>query len=145
MRSQKVLVVCLTIIICFLSILLAWTSWVRRQELKDVAHGKRLVEAMYEFNDILELNDKQNLVRSLVTEDVFKEIGLDYNDNGLNTYLKFEGGPCYVVVEDMGSGYVIYSVENKGVTRTRKFVLFYTVNDAGKIDWVREGELYDFG
>lgn len=124
---------------------LALYSWNHMQAYKDMEKGKQLVEAMYQFNDLLELDDKQSLVEEMVTEEVFRQIGLDYNDNGLNKYLKLHGGPSFVIFEEVGTGYVIYSLENSNVTESRKFVLFYSLDDAGKIDWVREGELYDFG
>lgn len=141
-RNSLVITLCITTLI--LSITAYKISEQRKGLISDIETGKSLVEALYEYNDLMELQMNQETVKDLVTPEVFNQINIDADDRGLRVYLKFKGGPTKVDIQEVGRDYVIYGIVNDHIEEYRSFVLFYSLGDNGKINWIRESEVHDF-
>lgn len=106
--------------------------------------GKNVVKMLYEFRSVDSLEFQMSALKNVTTEDVYNQLTVDNEERLLNTYLKFNEEASKVVVEKATDSYVIYSLDCKTIDSTRKFIFMFSVNDDGKICWVRECELIDF-
>lgn len=115
------------------------------QKLEGMKTAERVIKLMYEFDsydDVYESNMKE--LKTLTTEDIYKEITVENVDRALTTYLKFKGHSSKVEIIDITDNYVMYSLDTESITQTRKFCMFYHTNWLGRIDKMQEAELRDF-
>lgn len=106
--------------------------------------GVIAVESMYDFGSTNELDDNMEVLKTIMTPEVYERLTIDRTDRVLSVYLKFNNNPTKVLVEKSTGDYVIYSLKTESISSTRKFVFFYSINEKGKIDYVREAEIVDF-
>lgn len=109
---------------------------------KDI--GLIAVNSLYDFSNLAELDDNMDVLRSVTTDKVYEMLTIDRTDRALSVYLKFNNKPTIVLPETVTDSYIIYSLKTDSINAGRKFVFFYSVNEDGKIDTVREAEIVDF-
>lgn len=142
--GKVIIVVVMCVATVILSINAIYMNKVTAEIQQNTETGKKLVETLYEYNDLKQLGDNQEVLKELVTEEVFDKLNVDAKERGLRVYLKFRGGPVRVVIDEVGRDFVMYHVENEHIEEWRTFVMFYRLGTDGKVNWVREGELHDF-
>ena len=115
----------------------------QRMRSKDI--GLEAVNDMYTFENYDSLyQNNMGKLKDITTPEVYKQLTVDNLDRALTTYLKFKDMAVTVKPIKVTSSYIIYSLETKSITPTRKFCFFYHTNLFGKIDSVYEAELYGF-
>ena len=112
------------------------------RERQDIA--KRVVQCLYEFGTLEQLEAQQLELRSLVDGYVYNQLTYDSEERRLNTYLKFSGSASAVNFIEVTDDYVVYSVDCAAIMDGRKFLFQYHLNSVGRIDKVYEAELIDF-
>ena len=99
---------------------------------------------MYNFKDVDGLANNLEHLKKITTSEVYDFNTAENEDVALNTYLKFKGEPVKVIIISKGLGYVVYRLDTKYISSTRKFVLLYGINGFGKINKMRQEEGIDF-
>lgn len=109
--------------------------------------GDKLLDAMYNFDDVYDLADNDNIIKELCTEDVYKKISPTNETKALTTYRKFDGEKVRVKevfkVTTSTGGSIFYTLDTPKVADTRTFCLTYKL-DKGKISFVQEYECLKF-
>ena len=108
------------------------------------ALGESAVMALYDFGSVYDLDRNMYDLKQITTDAVFSQLTIDNEQRSLNTYLKFKDSSVSVKILRSGSDYVMYSLDTESIDTDRVFVFFFTVDDDGKINSVREMECYDF-
>lgn len=106
--------------------------------------GTAAVVTLYDFGTVEQLDAQMATLKQITTDEVFQQLTIDNEERTLNTYLKFKGEACTVIILESTENYIIYSLQTPYVESNRKFIFRFTVNGQHKIDWVRESELIDF-
>lgn len=106
--------------------------------------GVDAVMDMYNFKNVDGLADNLEHLKKITTSEVYDFNTAENEDVALNTYLKFKGEPVKVIIISKGLGYVVYRLDTKYISSTRKFVLLYGINGFGKINKMRQEEGIDF-
>lgn len=105
--------------------------------------GVLAVKSMYDFGNIVELDDKMDVLKTITTEEVYNDLTIDKTDRTLSVYLKFNNKPSRVIIEKATDKYILYRLDTESIASTRTFIFTYNVGRDGKIDYVREGEFVD--
>ena len=103
----------------------------------------RVVELMYSYQNLNELERNMEELEGLVSEEVYNQLSIDNTQRTLSTYLKFKQDAVDVVIQEEGDGFVLFSLDSPHVTSSRLFVFLYRVEN-GRITWVEEGEFLAF-
>lgn len=106
--------------------------------------AKRVVQCLYDFGTLEQLEAQQLELRGLVNEYVYNQLTYDNEERRLNTYLKFSGSTSTVNFIEVTDDHVIYSIDCPAIMDGRKFLFQYHLNSLGKVDEVYEAELIDF-
>lgn len=106
--------------------------------------GIKAVKAMYDFGTVEQLDSQMALLQVITTDEVFRQLTIDSENRTLNTYLKFQGKPVTIKILKSSNDYVLYSLDTVSIENNRTFLFLFTVNETGKINWVREMETIDF-
>lgn len=106
--------------------------------------GEEVVKLLYDFRKIDDLAKQDEKVKSLLTEEVYKELTVRDAERALNTYLKFKQNPCSVEILEKRPGTIIYTLNTNSLSAGRVFIFTYDVNIWGKICYARELEGIDF-
>lgn len=112
--------------------------------LTDKKIGMDVVNCIYNFYNLYELNANQSKLKSLVTDSVYTELTIDNEDRLLSTYLKFKGNTTSVNIIKATNTYVLYRLETASLSSDRVFIFMFECNGNGKISYVREAECLDF-
>lgn len=105
--------------------------------------GERAVHLLYEYGTPEQLDAQMAELKSMCSEGVFIQLTIDNEKRTLNTYLKFKQDPTSVNILESTSSYVVYSINNKNIDASRKFIFRYKV-DNNKLVEVKEAELIEF-
>lgn len=125
-------------------VLIAAALMLRNFSINSKGLGEELVRLLYEFDTVKDARDNSEIVKRIVTSEVYDQLTVDNEERYLTTYLKFRNNPCRVVIIRSTKDYVLYSLNTESVDSRRIFALFYSVNSNGTIDYVREVECIDF-
>jgi hypothetical protein len=113
------------------------------KKVEEAKLGALAVKYLYNFSSIAELNSNMDMLKQITSDGVYQQLTIDNTDRTLSVYLKFKGGPVYVIPDKTTDRYVSYHLETKNISSSRKFVFFFEV-DRGKVVSVRESEVIDF-
>lgn len=111
---------------------------------KEKEVGVKLVNYLYTFSDMYELDTNKNKLKTLCTSGVFNELTVDNEERTMRTYLKFRGEPSVVKVIKSRRNYVLYRLETEAISKDRLFILTYDLDKKGRVCYVREMECIDF-
>lgn len=142
MSKLKNLIVILIIAVITVIILLVYSDEGNRQFKENV--GVQAVRYLYQFDNLTQLNANSSKLKNITTDDVYEQLTIDNTDRCLNTYLKFKGVKTGVNIIKATDTYVLYSLDNENISSNRIFMFTYSVNNKGKIEYVREMECIDF-
>lgn len=107
-----------------------------------IDRSTKLLELLYDFGDVKELDKRRPKVEKIATEEVTNQV---YDlDRSLSAYLKMQGSYSKIVFLTTTPNYIIYELHSDVLTSSRKFMLMYDMNVFGKIDDIREVEIVDF-
>ena len=107
-----------------------------------IERGTKLLELLYDFGDVKDLDKRRPKVEKVATEEVTNQV---YDlDRSLSAYLKMQGSYSKIVFLTTTPNYIIYELHSDVLTSSRKFMLMYDVNIFGKVDDIREVEIVDF-
>ncbi|GAA0101704.1 hypothetical protein UT300012_24190 [Paraclostridium bifermentans] len=107
-----------------------------------IERGTKLLELLYDFGDVKDLEKRRPKVESVATDKVTNQV---YDlDRSLSAYLKMQGSYSKIVFLTTTPNYIIYELHSDVLTSSRKFMLMYDVNIFGKVDDIREVEIVDF-
>lgn len=106
--------------------------------------GESAVMALYNFRTLEQLSIQMSELASLTTDAVYNQLTIDNEERALNTYLKFKNEPTFVTIHKSTSHYVIYSLDNKYIDSSRRFIFLFSLDSHNKISEVREVEGLDF-
>ena len=106
--------------------------------------GKTIVDMMYSFDNKEVLYNNYKSIESMVTEDVFNQISVDNEEKTLRTYVSWKAEPCIVDFVQCTPDHVLFRLKSDGIEVDRLFLFVFNVNDDGIIDYVKEGEVYEY-
>lgn len=104
--------------------------------------GEKLVNLMYNFSSVQELNQNMKYLQDMTTEDVFRQLDINYDTRVINIYFKFKADPTEVQILSSTHGSVYYKLLNDNVDEGRTFLCRYDLKQ-GKIAKVQEYELVE--
>ena len=123
---------------------LAITLNIKRIETKRIKTAIEVVQDLYQFSKVEELDSNMLKMQDLTTQSVYNQLTVDNEERTLNTYLKFKGDTTSVNVVKATSSYILYTLTNENIDKDRVFIFMYECNGKGKISSVRESECLDF-
>lgn len=140
------------VIILFIGIVACAIMFIRGYSIKDIAStsaekellGIELIEAMYNFDSPYQLDAQMSIVKSITTEDVFNDLTIDNEERTILTYFKFKDCGVKVKIISSSENYVYYKLQSDVIDKNRTFIMFFSVNQDGLIDWVEEAECVKF-
>lgn len=123
--------------------------WVNREQKIDIKNTQEeivvnLLEALYNFDNVNQLNNQMVIVKTLVTPEVFSDLTIDNEERTLLTYFKFKNDKVQINIDKITSNYVLYHFESDSISEDREFCFMYNLNEQGLIDYVMEVEVYEF-
>ena len=142
-RLTKFSIVIAIIIIVMVSCF-AVTLNIKRIEAKRTQTAIEVVQDLYQFSKVEDLDNNMLKIRNLTTQSVYNQLTVDNEERTLNTYLKFKGDATSVNVVKATSSYILYTLTNKNIDKDRVFIFMYDCNSKGKLSNVRESECLDF-
>ena len=95
---------------------------------------------IYDFDSIFDLTKQMEELKQITTEDVFRNLDINYNSRIISIYFKFKADPTKVEIISSNPGSIHYRLINDNVSSDRTFLFRYTVSN-GIIDSVEEIEL----
>ena len=105
--------------------------------------GENAILAMYDYNNVEQLDAQMTVLRAMTTEEVFNQLSIDNKVRTLRVYYKFKQDSVHVNIIKSTDSYVLYSLINENIDEDRIFIfMFDTCN--GKISYAREEECIDF-
>ena len=122
----------------------AVTLNIKRIEAKRTQTAIEVVQDLYQFSKVEDLDKNMLKIRNLTTQSVYNQLTVDNEERTLNTYLKFKGDATSVNVVKATSSYILYTLTNKNIDKDRVFIFMYDCNSKGKLSNVRESECLDF-
>lgn len=141
----KILLITVSITVLVVLSIFAFNLFNRYKDLDNA--GEKCVEYLYSFNSLADLQENDEKLKNLCTDEVYKKLTATNVEKSLNVYLKLKGKPTEIVILDSvkssNGGYVVYSLKNENITQTRKFLFLYEISK-GKVSKVREMEGIDF-
>ena len=134
-----IIIVMVSMVSCF-----AVTLNIKRIEAKRTQTAIEVVQDLYQFSKVEDLDNNMLKIRNLTTQSVYNQLTVDNEERTLNTYLKFKGDATSVNVVKATSSYILYTLTNKNIDKDRVFIFMYDCNSKGKLSNVRESECLDF-
>lgn len=142
----------IALIVCFLLIGICVYSFFGGKSIKDYTGdkvnktelGEELITAMYNFESPYQLDAQMLIVQELTTEDVYNDLTIDNEERTITTYLKFKDSGVSVEIISSGEDYVYYRLISDAIESNRTFIMFFSVNEEGLINWVKEAECVEF-
>ena len=131
-----IIIVMVSMVSCF-----AVTLNIKRIEAKRTQTAVEVVQDLYQFSKVEDLDKNMLKIRNLTTQSVYNQLTVDNEERTLNTYLKFKGDATSVNVVKATSS---YTLTNKNIDKDRVFIFMYDCNSKGKLSNVRESECLDF-
>lgn len=103
--------------------------------------ASRAVQLMFSYDTPQELNENMTELKSLCTDEVFKNLSIDNEERSLRTYLQFVDNKCAVQITAKTDDYIIYCLVSDYVKADREFIMLYQVDENGLICYAKEAEL----
>lgn len=106
----------------------------------NTALGEEIVRLMYEFDEPIDLYKQYEILKNIVSEEVYSNISLNNVTRFSSAYYKFKGEQSNVNILDSKDGFVMYSIDCESIDPSRVFLLYYEY-DNNTITSMREYEL----
>lgn len=129
------ILVCLVCVLAMMVLLIVFIA--PEQE----SSGSVLVDAMYDFATPAELVANQVVVQDMLVPEEWERLQLDNTLRVTNTYFKFKYSASEVVQKWERNQCICYQLLNEHIGDWRRYLLFYDVNEAGKLCNIREYEI----
>lgn len=100
--------------------------------------GLSCVSAMYDFETPRELVAKQEIVRSLLSEDEWERLKLDNPTRTVNAYYKFGYSASAVEVLWNTKNCVFYKLRNSSLDEGLRWIFLYETGADGRINRIKE-------
>lgn len=102
--------------------------------------GAQLVKLMYHYEYPEQLEIQQEILKTVLSPEQYKELSLENQYRVNNTYVEFGWAPVSVEILDCGDNYVVYEIFNENIKEKSIRVMQYSVQD-GVINVLREYKL----
>ena len=118
-----IIIVMVSMVSCF-----AVTLNIKRIEAKRTQTAIEVVQDLYQFSKVEDLDKNMLKIRNLTTQSVYNQLTVDNEERTLKAT----------------SSYILYTLKNKNIDKDRVFIFMYDCNSKGKLSNVRESECLDF-